>query len=509
MNEYRINNPKLSYLILNLLLLGLAYFIVVSWFPFTTQYPLLKYWKAYFIIYIPISFIIGVAFHKYHSYRRRKIRKVVNTILRTDLLVFIMSGTIVMLLPSLKLSIYALFAFVVVMFFLEILVVFIYFSFRNAVNIERYQNIREIEKKHVELEPAHLLDNETVANIERQIVAYSGRLALPNLQKYAHLNMSNTMIVSTETIFNILNLKENRFSTIINLMKLNDIRSINEFFVAIHDKLPYQGEFIGCFLSKSQYKKDFLAKFPPVLNYIFYSLEYIYKRILPKWAFTREIYFWFSGGKKRVLSKAEVYGRLYATGFVVKNEFKAEKLSYFIAEKHNKPIRTEVVNYAPIIQLNRVGKNGKTFKVYKFRTMHPYSEFLQPYIYEKNSLQEGGKFRHDIRITSVGNFMRKYWLDELPMIINLLKGEMKLVGVRPLSKHYFSLYSKELQEKRTHHKPGLLPPFYADMPKTLDEIQASELKYLNACEKNGTFVTDLKYIWKILTNIIFKKARSH
>jgi len=85
---------------------------------------------------------------------------------------------------------------------------------------------------------------------------------------------------------------------------------------------------------------------------------------------------------------------------------------------------------------------------------------------------------------------------------------MKLVGVRPLSEHYFSLYSKELQELRIKHKPGLLPPFYADMPKTLEDIEESEIRYLERCEKNGTFITDVRYFFLILKNILFKKARS-
>jgi lipopolysaccharide/colanic/teichoic acid biosynthesis glycosyltransferase len=164
--------------------------------------------------------------------------------------------------------------------------------------------------------------------------------------------------------------------------------------------------------------------------------------------------------------------------------------------------------YGILVRLNRVGQNGKMFKVYKFRTMHPYSEFLQSYIYNRYSLQEGGKFNHDIRVTTLGRWMRKYWIDELPMLINLIKGNMKLVGVRPISQHYFSLYSKELQEQRTRHKPGLLPPFYADMPKTLDEIQASETRYLTMCEEKGTVRTDFVYFWKIIYTIVFRRARS-
>jgi len=92
--------------------------------------------------------------------------------------------------------------------------------------------------------------------------------------------------------------------------------------------------------------------------------------------------------------------------------------------------------------------------------------------------------------------------------MNLLKGEMKLVGVRPLSMQYFNLYNKELQEKRVRYKPGLLPPYYADMPKSLDEIQESEMNYLIACETRGEFKTDLRYLVIILRNILIKKARS-
>ncbi|HET7734161.1 MAG TPA: hypothetical protein VFK73_10015, partial [Paludibacter sp.] len=65
-----------------------------------------------------------------------------------------------------------------------------------------------------------------------------------------------------------------------------------------------------------------------------------------------------------------------------------------------------------------------------------------------------------------------------------------------------------LQEKRIKYKPGLLPPFYADMPRTLDEIQESEMKYLTLCEEKGVFITDVKYLFGILKNILFKRARS-
>ena len=125
-----------------------------------------------------------------------------------------------------------------------------------------------------------------------------------------------------------------------------------------------------------------------------------------------------------------------------------------------------------------------------------------------NRLDTGGKFRNDFRITTIGKFMRKFWLDELPMLINWLKGDLKLVGVRPLSKHYFSLYTKELQEKRIKYKPGLVPPYYADLPKTLEEIMASEMRFLELYEKKP-FITNFRYFFRAIFNILFRKARSN
>ena len=84
---------------------------------------------------------------------------------------------------------------------------------------------------------------------------------------------------------------------------------------------------------------------------------------------------------------------------------------------------------------------------------------------------------------------------------------MKIIGVRPLSSHYFNLYSEELKQKRIKFKPGLIPPFYADMPKSLEEIMASEMKYLEAFEKHP-YLTDIRYFFKAWTNILIKKARS-
>ena len=294
---------------------------------------------------------------------------------------------------------------------------------------------------------------------------------------------------------------------LINLRRINDIRRINKFFEAVNEHLPKDGIFIGCVETKALRKQRILAKFPPVINWIYYICDFIFKRIFPKVPVLKNIYFKITKGRNRVITSVEALGRLYSCGFKVVNLHKNGNLLYFIAQKVKKPDYNLQPSYGPVFKMKRMGKDGKCIYVYKLRTMHPYAEYLQEYIYERNKLCDGGKINNDIRVTTLGKFCRKVWLDEFPMIVNFLKGELKLVGVRPLSGHYLSLYTKELQQLRNTVKPGLVPPFYADMPKTLEEIMDSELRYIKAYQKHP-LRTDVAYFCKAFKNIVIKKARS-
>ncbi len=92
----------------------------------------------------------------------------------------------------------------------------------------------------------------------------------------------------------------------------------------------------------------------------------------------------------------------------------------------------------------RIGLHFKPFKLFKFRTMYIDAD-------KKGLLTVGDK---DSRITSIGYFLRKYKLDELPQLINILKGDMSIVGPRPEVKKYVDLYDDE-QKKVLAVKPGL------------------------------------------------------
>jgi hypothetical protein len=327
--------------------------------------------------------------------------------------------------------------------------------------------------------------------------------------KMTSINFTDhTAVLSTTTIFNITSLAKEKYDYIINLHKINDIKKLDSFLDAVNNKLGENGFFFCCVETKDQRKHRLLKKYPPLLNYIYYFFDFIVKRILPKLKFTRGIYFFLTRGENAVLSRAEALGRLSRAGFRIKQESFIGNQLCIEARKYIDPLPINENVYGPLIALSRVGKNGDLIKVYKLRTMHPYSEFIQNYVYELHDLQDGGKFKNDFRITSWGAIYRKIWFDELPMLMNYFKGDMKLVGVRPLSKQYFELYREEVRERRIKYKPGLIPPFYADMPSDLDAIQASELKYLDSYDRHP-FITDFRYFWKSGWNILFRKARSN
>jgi hypothetical protein len=229
---------------------------------------------------------------------------------------------------------------------------------------------------------------------------------------------------------------------------------------------------------------------------------------MPKLPILQGWYFALTKGKNRALSETEILGRFYFCGFELIHKKEIDGMMHFIFKKSKEPRQDPNPTYGPLIRLKRRGKDGKIIYVKKFRTMHPYSEYLQHYVFETMDLQEGGKFKDDFRVTSWGRVMRKLWIDELPQFINFFAGELSLVGVRALSEQYFGMYPEEIKEMRLKYKPGLLPPFYADMPSSFDEIVESERQYLlKKAEK--PFRTNWVYFWKGVYNILIRKARSN
>lgn len=334
-----------------------------------------------------------------------------------------------------------------------------------------------------------------------------GQPVVEYISGYLDLSSPEVEVYSTAEKLNLEMASPDIMKGLINLKRVNDIAEPNDFFTQVNKKLPRGGYFIGCFESQSIRRERLKNKYRQPFTYPALLLDFILKRLFPKTGLTRRIYRLLTRGENRVMSMTETLGRLCSCGFEIVSCQTIGYLSYFVCQKVGLPTFTGTENHGLLIKLKRVGRDGELFNVYKFRTMHPFAEYLQDYVHNQNKLCNGGKFKDDFRVTSWGRVLRKLWIDEQAMWLNFIKGQMKMVGVRPLSEHYFSLYPGEIQELRVKYKPGLIPPFYVDLPETFEEIVESERKYLEAYEKRP-LLTDFLYFWKAFYNIFLKKARS-
>ncbi|MGQ1890963.1 sugar transferase [Thermophagus sp. OGC60D27] len=318
----------------------------------------------------------------------------------------------------------------------------------------------------------------------------------------------NVSLIDTNNIGEIRKqIKENTRS-IINLNRLNHVRYINKFLIEINASMPDAGIFIGCVEPVKEVKEKYRRKIKnPVLFSMFWMLVFVFHRIMPKVEYLQKIYFFLTKGKYRYLTMGETLGRIASCGFEIIEYKKINGLLYFAVIKTKEPVYGVQPSFGPLFPMNRIGKNGKMIKVYKLRTMHPFAEFLQDYVTKLNGYNKVGKPANDFRVASWGKIYRKYWLDELPQLINVLKGELNIVGVRPLSRTRFNELPEDLQKLRVRFKPGCIPPYVALlMPDAEGNIEAERI-YLSEKLKHPVR-TDIKYFFMAIYNILSGKIKS-
>ena len=150
---------------------------------------------------------------------------------------------------------------------------------------------------------------------------------------------------------------------------------------------------------------------------------------------------------------------------------------------------------SPIFAQDRCGRDGKLFKMYKFRSMYVDAEDRLKDLLGENEMDGPAfKIKDDPRITRVGRVIRKVSLDELPQLFNILKGDMSIVGPRPALPREVELYT-ERQKQRMYITPGLTC-YWQIQPKrndiTFDEWMELDLKYI----QERSFWVDWKIIFK-------------
>lgn len=319
----------------------------------------------------------------------------------------------------------------------------------------------------------------------------------------------NTQVLNTRTLFNIQTVEENTSQLFINLHQLNDIRRINQFLIQVNLNLVPGGYMVGCALTKEERKNNFFKKHRYPVSSVMYGIHFVTRRILPKVPVFKEIYFALTKGEGRVLSRAEVLGRLFFCGFELVETSHYDEYFYFIVQKVSEHRIDAKPSYGPLFKMGRVGKGGKIIYVYKLRTMHPYSEYLQSFMVKNHGYDNDGKgkIENDFRVSTLGKFFRKYWLDELPQIINVIKGEMNIVGVRPLSLTRYIEFPEEVKKMRIKLKPGCIPPYVSLLMSNEEDNIKAELIYLKQREKHPVY-TDIKFFVLAIYNILTNKIRS-
>ena len=148
-----------------------------------------------------------------------------------------------------------------------------------------------------------------------------------------------------------------------------------------------------------------------------------------------------------------------------------------------------------IFKQQRPGLHQQIFEVYKFRTMKPGSETM---IAGKEVLSD------DDRVTGIGKYLRRFKIDELPQILNVLRGEMSLIGPRPQRIDYLNLYSKE-ELKRFDMLPGLtgLAQVSGNIYLSVEERTQKDLEYV----KNYNLVLDFIIILKTIGVVLLGEDR--
>lgn len=153
-----------------------------------------------------------------------------------------------------------------------------------------------------------------------------------------------------------------------------------------------------------------------------------------------------------------------------------------------------------------LGKDKKPIDIYKIRTMDLDADQRLDELLD--GFDSHGHPLSDPRITSVGRFLRKYWVDEIPQLYNLAKGDIKLVGIRPNSEEDWQKYPEALMNRALNQKPGLMGIQYVYSNTGDFENHIIQLEeYLDRWDVNPVQV-DREYLSRIVWKIVFDGIRS-
>ena len=416
-------------LIVDLLVWVIAALLCVLWRWVADKSEIVHYWALFGVLAV-LWIVVGFAVQLYRSYKETWLwQSLLSLIADAGILI----GLCWWILPKIPYQLSPRVAMwtILIVAALELFVVVMEHYWKYATNMN--VPVMQIEQReHAQVtRPDEKRIKSSIEAVHQSVLSVTTEIDYFMLRKKAKLDSTQTKVICDRNPFSILQIPEYQYATIVDMTLLNDMRGINKRLCMVNQKLPDEGQYVCCYRPQEYIKQKILNRYPKGINWIVYSFYFLQKRVWPRLLLTSRLYYDVTKGRKRMLSKTEVLGRLYYCGFEVDEIVPMGHIEYVFAHRHSQPYPLEQIKvYGPLIKLPRVCKNKEIKFFYKMRTMHPYAEYIQKYVYDTYGTKDGDKAANDFRITTWGHIFRSLWIDELPMIINLLRGDMKLVGVK-------------------------------------------------------------------------------
>ena len=297
-----------------------------------------------------------------------------------------------------------------------------------------------------------------------------------------------------------------KYDLVVCVPLLNGFTNINDSLSKIHGLLKKNGLMVGRIDTLETRKTRVVRKRGRLLYAGIFVFDFLFRRVLLSLLGNGKIVRNLGFMRHRIVSKCEALGRLRYCGYDILHLRESAGYLCFVARSGTAPMNGDPCE-GLFIKIRKQGLHGQDLYTYKLRTMHPYANYLHDYILKNLDLDDNGKVVDDFRVPLWGRFVRKSWIDELPQLLNILKGELSFIGVRHLSKEFLDLYPEKWRKERMNVRPGFVPPYYADCPSTFEGIIDSEKRYCKL-RKRHPLTTDIYYFMRVVINFLTMRART-
>ncbi|MBI4647660.1 MAG: hypothetical protein HY738_14000, partial [Bacteroidia bacterium] len=313
-----MNKKQRAFIILLDILVVFISFIIFIWIKPASRRIYLPKYIIPAIILLVLWLIISVIFKKYKIEEYFNRRKIFISILACNFSIFGFSSLFLYIFQLGYFSRLIVLGTFILPTIIEFVLGYIIYSIFKARPVPSVDEIAIAPLVPVEKEKFKRPDKPLYlphTDIVDSIVELASENVYSYIADYIEITEPKTYVIATTTIFNIISLPGKTVNNIINLLEINDIRRINKFFEAVNRKIPVNGYFVSCVETQDSRKRRLTRKYPLIISYPYYLIDFIFKRVFPKVWGLKKLYFLITAGRNRVLSKAEVLGRLVSCGF--------------------------------------------------------------------------------------------------------------------------------------------------------------------------------------------------